>query len=695
MDKQIIVQGRHPLDETFATLHFPAGVLPKGKLKLNLIGLDYCTTQAHDHFKNIVKMPYPSTAEYSTQIEVPPTRMSVLNYKVRKSIMTLDLQSHVQSPPPSVESTASMTASSRQAVHRLHRQEEPMEVDPQPAQEGEAFNPQLPDLLLEGDRYRRQAESDRRISIIARFQKVVFQQSRYSNLQITNNLTIAEYLAFLNAILAQCHKQAGYILNETPEFTLEDPTSSEISMMSKFFLSTDEYKTVVLKVPFNAGIALPEGPPWICLGFTKGLTGVTGEPGTKLIKNTFEDKPVLKVRATYPVHPNETVHVALARIGKEIKQSSLWLGKPVAYQPYIGIFHHTLAFGIDLTDFEFKPEFQRDEEYTLVFLRFIISTIAECFQLNSQNFFDVMLADEGKMSFTPFPKLPEDGSAGNLFTLRLTFANAQFAQQWGFVQRSVEYSALAETDIPIETTFKPESSYLDLSDDVKLSEKNRLYRALHNVYMNTSWGSTPETRLPLFLKMFLKERDRILQGGPDLPVFEQRPVAEGGQEQPPPVGPPPEEQPPPEQPPPPASPPPEPQPPLDPILIPNPEPRPSDYFIPWSRPIVGPCETPQGFPDKYHVLLHEGDKNDYITDLGHTCIWASKGFGTTRTLGSSGSGIIINNYDWDRTLHIQFLTSDLGLYKRKKQGEVGEGRQPEVDAYIRAAVTAKVLIPFK
>ena len=720
MDRQIIVQGRHGLDDPFATLHFPSGILPKGKIKLTLLGLDYCTSRAHDHFKAKNKIPYPSIVEYSNVVRAPSTRMSTLAYNVRKSIMTLDLQS--QPPPPL---SAELYAPALD-IPRPEREPEivPMDVD----QPENAFAPEEQERAFERGRLKRQAPPDdggdnRKISVIGRFQTAFLRQTRYPNIVIEPTTTIGGYVLSLNTILAECYKQAGSLLSVEPQFIFEEPTAEELALIVRLgVLNPQNYKTLSVRLPFNGGVALPEGPPWTCLGFNKGFASITQDRTLKMIRNVYEAYPIARVRATYPVSSTETVHAALARIGKDLKIASLWIKASKEYQPFIGISHPLLAFGIDLVGFELKEEFQRDAEYTLLLVRFIADTVRECFQFNHHNYLQVIMADDGKMAFGAFPKLMEN--TRDLFTIKITFQDAEFAKQWGFSQRSLEYYAVVDTDIVLETNFRPDSTYMDLSEADKIVEKNRLYRALQNVYMVSNWGPTAETKMPSFLKMLLEERHRVLQGGADLPVYDpplhqppqepappapqpqepapqpQGPAPPGPQPQEPaPPGPQPQEPAPPgpqpQEPAPPGPQPQEPAPPgpqpQEPFFVPNPDPAPSNFFTPWSRPIVGACEPPRDFPDKYHILLHEGDKNDYIADLGPTCIWASKGFGTTRTLGSSGSGTIINNYEWDRTLHVQFLTSDLGLFKRAPGGDP---QDPSVDAFLRATIMVKTLAPF-
>lgn len=116
------------------------------------------------------------------------------------------------------------------------------------------------------------------------------------------------------------------------------------------------------------------------------------------------------------------------------------------------------------------------------------------------------------------------------------------------------------------------------------------------------------------------------------------------------------------------------------IQVPNPEIKPAARFRVLADRRTGRCDQPAGFPQKYHILLLQGERSDYIAGFGQCCL-----LGYMNNNKVTSKGCILVNSQIERTLDLQFLSKDLTLYVHPTTAPLN----PALDGFVRATLTVK------
>ena len=688
------------LGESFASLYFPPGVLPRGCLQIELQTLDFCTSNdpAHKHFAADTKVPYPVAAGnvYQNTITVKKEIPRPLVYAKRRSLFKAALVDIA--PPPDDIDPAEAELERRLAEAAADIQAPQILIED--VDELVDGTPDEFDSFLEShQRMRRQAEGAEQVQpqVIA----VTYATStllKGTPIGFSNTMLIVQLMDVMNGQLEECKKQTGYVWGQYPRFAMSTLTPEEIAAFNLTAEQAKNFRMMVIHVPFGVGIYTGGVSVWIAMGFTEQAIFTTfKERPNRMLKNLNDMSSSTTFRAQVPFKLTAVAVEQYAGIMKAKKKSQAWPDAERSITTSLNFLQPSLSFDMDLNDFNLPFDLECDVYFTRELLRNITEHIRACFHYSTDDFMSIEVQAS---AFTGIPYLEFNGfrqmSVDSKFRaeLDITFSTPEFAAKWGFGRQVVKFKAMpgGPQTIP-DTLFTAKPSVYDegMDVDAKTMLSNDLAEGTNNV-KGIAWTGTRGKNIPYWFELLLKLAAEKRAGAEDVGMFVPgRAVAEvqgavqnvaqqqqdllnlqaellaaaaeqqRRQQQP--------------------------QPPqFMQVQIPNPAVAPPTSFIPWSKPPVGRCAAPGTFPATYFVLLREAEINDYIVHYGHICKWAQKTTAAGNHLTSKK--VVLLNTEFERELHIQFLSTDLNLYIH--QAAPGAQGVP-VDAYIRAGLFVKVL----
>ena len=700
------------LGESFATLHFPPGILPRGKLQIELQNLEFCasTDATHKHFAEDEKIDYPTAGlePFAPTITITRPAPQPLKYAPRRSMFKQRLEDIA---PPAPEDDEGQLEAQQALEARLF--EPPMHDENVVAfiEDNDSTEAEFDAFFQQLKRVRRAEVGEAAAAAAAAngigvfFATSLFLKSAVVEPppSITPAMTMQALVNLMNAQLEDCKKQTGYLYGQNPIFEL---TSLKASEVETFQLSADEatqFKMLQAHVPYGTAIVTGGASIWNSLGFTEAtiFTSIKDKP-SKMLKNVADTEDVQIFRAKVPFRLATPVQDQYAFVQKNKKKSQIWPEAEKIISTSVNIFQNKLNFDIDMSSFTLPAQLHRDVEYTRVLIRMLLSYIRECFHYSEHEFVSCMVIDDSPTSrgliLRGFDAMP--ASSKFRFDLKIAFTNIEFAQQWGFSNMVIDYKGKPGPQKLPHTLFtEAPSVFDDMNEDDSQQAQASLSKALSNVINVKDWVGARDKTIPTFFEALIAANQPAANIDPDIGIFvpgggaqaaadllaqadvdrdiqlqfaqieQQRrdleaavaaaaAAAAAGAAAPAPLAA------------------------VETITIPNPKVAPATNFIPWSRPPIGRCTAPGQFPDHYIVLLQDSEINDFIVRYGHVCNWAQKmGNG-----GLSSRKVSLINTEFERLLHIQILSSDLNLYIHKAPANAAG-----VDAYLRAFINVKVL----
>lgn len=656
---------------------------------MTLINLDACSNPQHSHFDVHEKSRYPDPdAAYEETIRVTYPPLQELSYKRRASVYVRDL------PAP----------------------EQPPAIGPPQAGDGGAAYADDDDSDAEesAKRFKRAIEEDRRdtISVTALAVTTTLLPREKKEFAITNATTIKEMVEAVDGQMVDALSFYAESLVVRPSVRLVPMSAAEIAANTG---SNDSYKWVELVLPKGFSLALSDLEYWKMLGFTQpNITStLAGREIAKAISNDKEDATIaektLTVRSANPVLPDATVesmyiaYRALMRKEKSLPQNLRNVRSALEWTP--------------LNRLRFKIEFPRERirykaspSYLALTLQNILDVICEVFGFDPDVFVQIQKVGVDSLAMNGLATSDDDPE----FKIKITFKDLDYAKLWGLPTTQLSYSTKQALQVALLPGLT--DAHAELSEDQAGDVDAEVEKLIGNISDVSDW---PERRVPIAIgarqsvykqwtqaiakaaeeaerKRKKEEDDRraLLQqlAEPQQPpavveveqqqppavvvvVEPQEPPAEPQeppavvvveQQQPPAVvvvGP---QEPPavvvaePQQPPPQQVAPAQPPPPVEPRIVdePNPQLQPPSTFTSWPpQTVINRCEAPVGFPDKYHILLLQGEPTDYIIEHGQVCI-----LGYVNKAAVSSKGCLLVNNQIERVLEVQFVSKNLVLY---------------------------------
>ena len=666
-ERKVIVQGRMLLNESYATLYFPPGVLPRGQLKLELQNLEFCAkaptnNDPHRHFADTQKIEYPAAANYQNTIRVRMPAPRPLRYEPRRSMFTnqvfdfqtidnpqvgaaVALNPAPVAPPPANPQDVDIEAGRVEALA--------LQVL-NPTEQLDAFMEEETALAAAATSRVKRDDASNIINVLVRSTYYLQPPLEDPPRAINDKTTVRALLSLVNGQLESIHQMTGYLHGAYPLFNATVLTPADKVKFPKAV--QDGYVMISATVPYGIGLALPGLSFWHSLGFSDGtvFTAVKNS-SVRLLVNLIDTRPTVTTVAKFPVHLDSLVARNLYELQTARKQKMEWPPEELTIMAAVYFLQNRLQFDIDLADYALPAALHRDIVFSKELLQIIIEYIQEAFHYDGTDFLHAEESRENPKSIMLIGFQTQSAQTTYEWEMRLSFSSPQMAQEWGFSQPVFVYR---NTKLPfnIPGTLFPDdqdSVYFFMPDDDRRAALDALATAATNVVNIALWNGTIARKIPANFRALQAARAANM---PELYLPPQNPAR---QPTPPPA-----------------------LPDYIEVEIPNPEVAPPRSFIPWSKPPVGRCEAPGAFPERYYVLLKEAEPTDYIVDYGKVCIWGQKA-------GSiSSKGAILFNSEFEKELHIQILSTNLNLYIH----HVDAANNAVVDGYLRAFINIKVLM---
>ena len=534
-----------------------------------------------------------------------------------------------------------------------------------------------------------------------------------TGITITNDMTMQQLIESVDGLIVEALSFYATSLKIRPSIRLVNMTQDEIAANTG---ASMDYKWVELVLPKGFSLALPDQEHWKMLGFVQPnlLSILTGRAISKAISNDKDQavisEKVMTVRSAMPILPSTTVESEFIRYRVLIK-------KERSLPEHL----RNLKIGLEwspLNKIRFKVHFPRDRiryskspSYLALVLRNIMDVICEIFGFDPDLFVQIeKFADKLIMaSLSEEPTSPE-------FKIKLSFSSLEYAKYWSLNSTQINYSSKSLTQIPFDAPAGPDA-HASLEEDEATLVDSEVDKLLGNITSVADW---PNNRTPIAIAIrqqvfqewteAVTAREKKLKEEEEAKKkkeAEEKEAAAAKQRQealaaaaaaaaappPPPPAVEPEQppvieqiQPDPE----PAVQPPAPQPAQEPaqiVNIPNPQMKPATQFVSWPpKSNIRRCAAPAGFPEKYHVLLLQGEPTDYIVEHGQVCIL---GYINKSTVSSKGC-LLVNN-QIERILDVQFLSKSLELYIHPKSNPLSVKK----DGFLRATLNIKQLRKIK
>lgn len=695
--------------ENVGRLFFPPNVLPTGLLKVNLINLDVCSNAEHKHFDTYELSTYPDPAvAYTETVPVAYPPLKELSYKRRSSVYVTSLKPPIPTAPPPPP------------LPPQQQQQEPAFVDDDDEAEEE-------ENAGAGKRFKRAANEDT-ISVTAIAVTTTLQPNTKTEYSITNSTTMQELVESLDGMIVDALSYYTHCLKVRPTLRLANMTAEEIASNAG---STEAYKWVELVLPKGFSLAFPELETWKMLGFTQPniVTTLAARQLPKVIANTQDDATIaektLTVRSAMPLLPTATVESLFigyrTLIHKErlLPENLRKVQLALEWSP--------------LNKIRFKITFPRDRiryqgspTYLALTLKNIVDLICEIFGFDVDNFVQIeKLGNKIVMAaLSNDPASPE-------FKIKIAFQDLEYAKYWGLNTTQINYSSRDTTQFEF-AAIPPglEDPHAALGEEQAIAVDSEVDKLLGNISSVLDW---PNNKIPIAIGVRQdlykdwteamteraererknkekeeEEEKKRKKAAADAKAEEEKKVKEEEEKrkkkeqeerqrhlpeqaaaEPPPaaaavepvqVVPPVgievrQEQ--------------QQQPPAHlPVVAPpriieeaNPQVKPPTTFVSWPPPaVIQRCEAPAGFPEKYHILLLQGEPSDYIIEHGQVCIL---GYINKTTVSSKGC-VLVNN-QIERVLDVQFLSKSLLLYTHPKTNPLDAKK----DAFLRATLNIK------
>lgn len=672
--------------ESTAQVRFPPGILPRGRVRLCLQSLDFCTVAEHDHFGEAPRGLYPVDEErpYPRTLTVEVDAPRPLSYQRRRSHFAPKLPRLGPGPPlpPALQALLPPLVgfgAGPLAAAAEEEEEEEVFADAQGEPLGEEGGGEPP-------RHRRAAPEDEGgpaewVQFSAQFLRPPFFEAGEGSepLEVTEATTVEQLARDLDQRLTSAHEDLGR-LHETGScrVTLEPLSGDELEQWGGHLANLDEWRVVVVRLPYGVGVHLDYVAQWKMLGFHGGGRQIVAGPSKKKgLVNVGLGETANRIRAPSPVRPRQGALDTYRQIQRLSNARATLSDAEKSVRVYVQLAKASLSFKLDLSSWQHPPPFQQSIRYTTGLLSRGLELTAGSFQFRQDRF---LVADtgggDGGIFLTGFSEAVSDVLPLE-FVWTVTFSHLDVARRWGFEDRvTFAYRGVPREEFRIPgPRFKPGDPGLQaLTEPERREALLQLQRDLGAVFAVRDWGRAEggwEDGWP----GYLRSARRVHDAERGIGRAEEVPAGPGGEVPPQPA--------PPQPSPPPSPPPPE----VVRIEVPNPEPRPPTAFTPWSSAVRGRCSEPAGFPQRAYILLAEAVASDYIEGLGETCIWGVKKTDNGSTSVASKGAVLFNN-DWERVLNVSFLSTDLGSYVHR---EAEGAAQPVVDGHLRLVLSAKVL----